>query len=125
MATSSTDDVPAASTEVVIDGLPHRIDWHASPEGGHLAISREPGSGGPPATFAFAVFGGGVVDGHWVSRPAWVRRDDVARAIFTASRALLEPLAAVQGEEPGEHEEAAAIASEVLDDLLGDRRRRA
>lgn len=124
MATSSTE-VPAASTEVVIDGLPHRIDWHASPEGGHLEILREPGTGGPSATFAFAVFGGGVVDGHWVSRPPWVRREEVARAIFTASRAVLEPLAAVQGEEPGEHEEAAAIAMEVLDDLLGDRRRRA
>ncbi|HEY8431205.1 MAG TPA: hypothetical protein VIL20_22650 [Sandaracinaceae bacterium] len=125
MATS-TDDVPAASTDVVIDELPHRIEWHAGAEGGHLVIVRDPGSAtsGPPATFAFAVFGGGIADGHWVSRPAWARRDEVAEAIFAASRAMVAPLAKVEGDEPGEHEEAAGIAVEVLDELLRGRSRR-
>lgn len=113
---TSSDDVAAASTEVTIEGIPHRIDWHAGEEGGRLVIHREPhASGSTGATFAFAVFGGGIVEGHWVSRPVWVRPDEVARAVFAASREMLAPLADA---EEGEHTESAAIAVEVLDDRL-------
>lgn len=120
METRSSDDAPLTSTELTIGGAPARIDWHPSDEGGRLVIWQEPRSAeSKAAIFAFAVFDGGLADGHWVSRPPWVRADEVAYAVFDGSRKMLAPIAA---DEEGEHFEGAATAVEVLDELLRDLR---
>lgn len=116
-----SDDVVAASVEITLDERPHRIDWHPGEEGGRLVVRPEPPADGrAAATFAFAVFDGGEVHGHWLTRPAWIRRDELVAPVFEASRAMLAPFAE---DEESPHGEAAAIGIEVLDDLLRDRRR--